>query len=79
MDLSALLGQLGPIRDAMAKADGERGDVTLTGRAGGGAVEVDLKGDLSINKVRIAEAASVAADGDVSMLKTLSPQPVMMP
>ena len=37
----------------------------------GRAVEVDLKGDLSINKVRIAEAASVAADGDVSMLEDL--------
>ena len=36
MDLSALLGQLGPIRDAMAKADDERADITLTGRAGAG-------------------------------------------
>lgn len=71
MDLSSLMGQIGPIKDAMNKADAERMQAVLTGRAGGGAVEVDLQGDLTIRGVRIAEAASAAVSEDVSMLEDL--------
>ena len=71
MDLDALMRGLGPIQDTMKKADGERAQVVFEGTAGGGAVKVKLKGDLSIAGVTIAPAAATAAGGDASMLEDL--------
>lgn len=71
MDLEGLMRGLGPLQQSMKKAEGERTQVVFEGTAGGGAVTVKLKGDLSIEAVRIAPAAAAAANGDVSMIEDL--------
>ena len=71
MDLDALMRGLGPLQDTLKKADAERSTVSFEGSAGGGAVTVTLKGNLTVSKVSIAPAAAVAADGDVGMLEDL--------
>ncbi len=69
VDLSQLMGALGPLQEQMKKADAERTAATIDGRAGAGssAVTVRLKGDLSVQAVTIA----LAAVGDVAMLEDL--------
>ncbi len=71
MDIDALMKSLGPMQEAMRKAEGERAAATFTGSAGGAAVTVQLKGDLTIGAGRIAPAAAAAASGDASMLEDL--------
>jgi DNA-binding YbaB/EbfC family protein len=71
MDLESLMKTLGPMQEAMQKAEGERKSAAFTGSAGGGAVTVTLRGDLTINKVTIAPAAAAAASTDASMLEDL--------
>ena len=71
MDLDSLMKNLGPLQETLKKADAERSGTILEGSAGGGAVKIALKGDLTIARVVIAPAAAAAAGGDVSMLEDL--------
>ena len=68
MDFAALAPMLGSIQKSMAEANAERKSTVLVGKAGGGAVTVAIKGDLSVDKVQIAPAA---AHGDAGMLEDL--------
>ncbi len=67
LDPSALFQMLGPIQESLKKANGERAGAVLEGSAGGGAVKVRLKGDLTIAGVTIAPAAA----GDPAMIEDL--------
>ncbi len=71
MDLDSLMRGLGPIQDTMKKAENERASTAFEGKAGGGAVTIRLKGDLTVTGVTIAPAAAQAATGDASMLEDL--------
>jgi len=71
MDMSNLLSSLGPIQEMLQKAGGERAQTTFSGSAGGGAVTILLKGDLTVAKVTIAPAAAAASKDDASMLEDL--------
>lgn len=71
MDLDALMRSLGPMQEAMKKAEAERRSASFAGSAGGGAVSVTLAGDLTLKQVTIAPAAAAAAQGDASMLEDL--------
>ena len=71
MDLDRLSSSLGPLQDAMKKGDAQRANTLLVGSAGGGAVQVTLKGDLTIAKVVIAPAAAASCAGDAGMLEDL--------
>ncbi len=71
MDLDSLMRGMGPIQENMKKAEAERAQTQFDGKAGGGAVVVRLKGDLTVAKVTIAPAAAQAATGDASMLEDL--------
>lgn len=71
MDLNALMAGMGPIQDAMKRADAERAAARLEGSAGGGAVTVVLRGDLECERVTITPAAAAASEDDVSMLEDL--------
>jgi DNA-binding protein YbaB len=71
MDIDHLMNSFGPLQEAMKKADAERASAQITGSAGGGAVTILLKGDLSVSKVTIAPAAAVAAASDASLLEDL--------
>ena len=71
MDLDSLMRGLGPIQDTMKKAESERATASFEGKAGGGAVRIHLKGDLTVSGVTIAPAAAQAATGDASMLEDL--------
>ena len=71
MDLSDLMGNMGPIQDAMKDADSERAQAVFEGSAGGGAVSVSLKGDMSISGLKIAPAAISADEDDIGMLEDL--------
>jgi hypothetical protein len=66
-DPSALFQMLGPIQEALKKAGAERASAVLEGAAGGGAVKVRLKGDLSVAGVTIAPGAA----GDTRKLEEL--------
>lgn len=67
LDPSALFQMLGPIQESLKKANAERASAVFDGTAGGGAVKVRLKGDLTIASVTIAPAAA----GDVAMVEDL--------
>jgi nucleoid-associated protein EbfC len=71
MDLDALLKATGPVTDSLKQTDADRASSIFEGRAGGGAVTVKVNGLLAVQKVTIAPAAAVAADGDVGMLEDL--------
>jgi DNA-binding YbaB/EbfC family protein len=71
MDLDALMKNLGPLQESLKKADAERAATTLEGSAGGGAVKVSLRGDLTVTRVVLAPAAAAASAGDASMLEDL--------
>src|SRR5689334_14623980 len=71
MDLDKMMRGLGPMQEAMRKADAERGAAVFEGKAGGGAVTVRLKGALTVERLTIAPAAAAAAGGDVGMLEDL--------
>ncbi len=64
------LGQLfGQARQQLDQASEEAAHATVTGRAGGGAVEVVLTGDLEVTAVRISP--EIVDPGDVGMLEDL--------
>ncbi len=67
MDFSALAQAMGPMQDALKKADAERAAARFEGTAGGGAVKIRITGALQIEKVTIAPAAA----GDAAMLEDL--------
>jgi DNA-binding YbaB/EbfC family protein len=71
MDISQMLSALGPIQEMLKKSGAERAQTTFSGTAGGGAVTILLKGDLTVSKVTIAPAAAAAAVSDASMLEDL--------
>ena len=71
MDMDSLMRSLGPVQESLKKADAERAATTIEGTAGGGAVRIALKGDLTVTRVTIAPAAATAAQGDASMLEDL--------
>lgn len=71
MDLEQLSSSLGPLQEAMKKGDAQRATTLLVGSAGGGAVQVTLKGDLTVAKVVIAPAAAASCATDASMLEDL--------
>ncbi len=71
MDIDSLMKSFGPVQESMKKADAERAAATIEGSAGGGAVKVSLKGDLTVTKLVIAPAAATASQGDVAMLEDL--------
>jgi len=71
MDLDQLSSSLGPLQEAMKKGDTQRASAMLVGSAGGGAVQVTLKGDLTVSKVVIAPAAAASCATDPSLLEDL--------
>lgn len=71
MDLSALLGATGPLRAAMSKAEADQAQTIVEGSAGGGAVRLRLRGDLTVERLTIAPAAVSAVADDPSMLEDL--------
>ena len=71
MDLNDLMGNMAPIQDAMKKADEQRAESSFEGTAGGGAVKLVLKGDLSVQSLQIAPAAISADEDDIGMLEDL--------
>jgi DNA-binding YbaB/EbfC family protein len=71
MDINDLMSNLGPIQDAMKQGDDERAQALFEGSAGGGAVTVRLKGDLSFDRIKIAPAAISADEDDIGMLEDL--------
>ncbi len=75
MDPDLLARSLGPLQDALKetlkKGEAERSTVAMVGSAGGGAVKVTLKGDLTISNVVIAPAAAASCATDASMLEDL--------
>jgi DNA-binding YbaB/EbfC family protein len=71
MDMESLMRSLGPVQESLKKADAERAGATIEGSAGGGAVKIALKGDLTVTRVTIAPAAAAAVQGDASMLEDL--------
>src|SRR4051812_12394165 len=71
MDMDSLMRSLGPVQESLKKADAERASTTIEGSAGGGAVTIALKGDLTVTRVTIAPAAAAAAQADASMLEDL--------
>ncbi len=67
LDPAALFQMLGPIQESLKKSSAERAAAAFEGSAGGGAVKVRLKGDLTIVGVTVAPAAA----GDVAMVEDL--------
>lgn len=75
MDLDQLSQSLGPLQEVMKQgmkhSETQRASALLVGSAGGGAVQVTLKGDLTVSKVVIAPAAAASCATDASMLEDL--------
>ena len=75
MDLDHLSQSLGPLQEAMKQGmkqgETQRASALLVGSAGGGAVQVTLKGDLTVSKVVIAPAAAASCATDAGMLEDL--------
>lgn len=71
MDIDQLSSSLGPLQDAMKKGDAQRASAVLVGSAGGGAVQVTLKGDLTVSQVVIAPAAAASCATHAAMLEDL--------
>jgi DNA-binding YbaB/EbfC family protein len=69
MDLDAMAKAMGPMQQAMQKAESERASALFEGSAGGGAVKIRITGNLEVRKVAITPAA--AQGGDVEMLEDL--------
>jgi hypothetical protein len=68
MDLEGLQRAVGPMQEAMRKADAERASTVIEGRAGGGAVVIRISGDLQMKGVSVLPAV---AHGDAAMLEDL--------
>lgn len=71
MDLNSMLQAIGPLKERMDRAQTERAAERFEGSAGGGAVRITMRGDLTVDKVTIAPAAAAGIDGDASMLEDL--------
>jgi DNA-binding protein YbaB len=71
MDLAALARGFAPIQDSMKAAQARRAGEAVEGTAGGGAVKLRLRGDLTVAGVTIAPAAAQASAHDPSMLEDL--------
>jgi nucleoid-associated protein EbfC len=71
MDLESLMAGMGPMKEAMEKADQERLQSHFEGSAGGGAVKVRFSGGLEVESITIAPAAVAASEDDVGMLEDL--------
>lgn len=67
--LGGLSGLFDRAREQLEEASEEAGHVVVTGRAGGGSVEVDMNGNLEVLAVRIAREA--VDQGDVGLLEDL--------
>lgn len=67
MDFNMLAGLMGPIQQAMGKAEAQRTAARFEGKAGGGAVSIRITGTLIVEKVSIAPAAAV----DTAILEDL--------
>lgn len=67
--LSGLGELLGEARSQLEQASAEAADVSVVGRAGGGAVEVEITGNLEVLSVRIAP--EVVDPDEVSFLEDL--------
>jgi DNA-binding protein YbaB len=67
MDFSMLAGLMGPIQQAMGKAEAARTTARFEGKAGGGAVTVRITGLLQVEKMSISPAAA----GDAGILEDL--------
>jgi DNA-binding protein YbaB len=68
VDLGALARSLGPIQEAMRKAQAERETTVIEGRSGGGAVSIRITGALTVQGVKLAPGT---AQGDAGMLEDL--------
>lgn len=66
-----MLRGLAPLQEKMKQAEAERAKVLIEGSAGGGAVRIRLRGDLTVDGVSIAPAAAAAVAGDAGMLEDL--------
>ncbi len=66
-DLASLARTLGPVQEAMRKAQADRAAAVLEGRAAGGAVSVRLTGTLEVHAISIAPALAA----DPASLQTL--------
>lgn len=71
MDLDALMGAFGPMQDKLKAAEARRAEDRIEGSAGGGAVRIRLRGNLTMDGVSIAPAAASAVGDDPSMLEDL--------
>ncbi|AEF86986.1 conserved hypothetical protein [Treponema primitia ZAS-2] len=58
------------IQEQMGSIQGKLGDITVTGSAGGGMVEIDMNGRMEVLGVRIRPEA-VEGQGDMEMLQDL--------
>ncbi len=68
-NMQQMMRQAQKMQEQMAKAQEELGELTVTGTAGGGMVEIDLSGKRDVEAVRIKPEA-VDPD-DVEMLEDL--------
>jgi DNA-binding YbaB/EbfC family protein len=69
MDIMSLLRQAQEIKKGMEQAQAELEQITVTGSAGGGMVNVDVNGHGQIRRVKIDR--SVVNPDDVAMLEDL--------
>ncbi len=69
LDLGALLSQLGQVQQSLQEAQGAAAAQVVEGRAGGGAVRIQVTGGLEFQKVTID--VSVVDPGDVEILQDL--------
>jgi len=67
MDIEALAKGFAPLQENLRKTQAKRASESVEGTAGGGAVKVRLRGDLTVAGVSIAPAAA----GDAPMLEDL--------
>ena len=71
MDLESLARGFAPLQESMKAAQARRASEAVDGTAGGGAVKLRLRGDLTIGSVTIAPAAAQAAASDPTMIEDL--------
>ena len=66
-DISGLLSNMGKLQEQTKKFNTKLAELTVTGSAGGGMVEIDLNGLSDMQDVRISPEVA----GDVDMLRDL--------
>ena len=66
-DISGLLSNMGKLQEQTKKFNEKLAELTVTGSAGGGMVEIDLNGLSEMKDVRISQEVA----GDVDMLRDL--------